>query len=105
MTDEDEVDELLKDSEGEIGEVARLILRERRIARSIMYTTWGLGIIVAIVGVVFSGWVWLIVLAVPIVNALVVNNAYHRIARETGLDPKVVHQLWRQSQNIEIEGD
>jgi len=77
-------------SEEEMEEVVRLIVWERRRARSTIYTTWILGIVGAVVGVIWSGWVWLFVLAVPIVvNALVVNNAYHRIARETGLDAKV----------------
>ncbi len=83
-------------SEEEMEEVVRLIVWERRRARSTIYTTWILGIVGAVVGVIWSGWVWLFVLAVPIVvNALVVNNAYHRIARKARLDVTAVHELWR----------
>ncbi len=77
-------------------EVAQLIYWARRAARSIIYTTWTLGIIVATGGVIFSSWVWLSVLAAPvIVNIWVLNNAYHRVARQTGLDSKLIRKLWR----------
>ncbi len=77
-------------------EVAHLIYWARRAARSIIYITWTLGIIAATGGVIFSSWAWLSVLAAPvIVNTWVVNNAYHRVARQTGLDSKFIRKLWR----------
>ncbi len=77
-------------------EVAQLIYWARQAARSIIYTTWTLGIIAAAGGVIFSSWVWLSVLAAPvIVNIWVVDNAYHRVARQTGLDSKLIRKLWR----------
>jgi hypothetical protein len=80
----------------ERAEVAQLIYWARRAARSIIYTTWTLGIIAATGGVIFSSWVWLSVLAAPvIVNAWVVNNAYRRVARRTRLDSKLIRKLWR----------
>ena len=64
-------------------EVAQLIYWARQATRSIIYTTWTLGIIAAAGGVIFSSWMWLSVLAAPvIVNTWAVNNAYHRVARE-----------------------
>ena len=63
----------------ELNERAQLIYWARRVARSIIYTTWTLGIIAAAGGVIFSSWMWLSVLAAPvIVNTWAVNNAYHR---------------------------
>ncbi len=77
-------------------EVAHLIYWARRAARWIIYTTWTLGIIAATGGVIFSSWVWLSILAAPvIVNTWVVNNAYHRVARDAGLDSKLIRKLWR----------
>ncbi len=77
-------------------ELAQLIYWARRAARLIIYITWTLGIIAATGGVIFSSWVWLSVLAAPvIVNTWVVNNAYHRVARQTGLDSKSIRKLWR----------
>jgi hypothetical protein len=77
-------------------EVAQLIYWARQAARSITYTTWTLGIIAATGGVIFSSWVWLSVLAAPvIVNTWVVNNAHHRVARRTGLDAKLIRKLWQ----------
>ncbi len=77
-------------------EVAQLIYWARRAARSITYITWALGIIAAAGGVIFSSWVWLSVLAAPvIVNTWVVDNAYHRVARQTGLESKLIRKLWR----------
>ncbi len=77
-------------------EVAQLIYWARRTARSIIYTTWTLGIIAATGGVIFSSWVWLSIRAAPvIVNTWVLNNAYHLVARQTGLDSKLIRKRWR----------
>ncbi len=84
-------------------EIQELIVRERRIVRSTIFTTWIIGIIVAVVGSGLSGWMWLWALVVPVViNIFILNNAYHRIARETGLDPRFVHKLWRELQKADI---
>ena len=94
--DKKKVDALPRDFE-ELDQHAQLIYWARRAARAITYTTWTLGIIAATGGVIFSSWVWLSALAAPvIVNTWVVNNAYHRVARQTGLDSKLIRKLWRE---------
>ncbi len=62
--DKKKVDALPRDFE-ELDEFAQLIYWARRVARSIIYTTWTLGIIAAAGGVIFSSWMWLSVLAAP----------------------------------------
>jgi len=95
--------ELDEDSK-EYGELIQLITSERKFTSQIILTTWILGIIGAIAGVILLGWVWGFILAIPvIVNALVVNKTYHRIARDTGIEVETIHKLWRLSQSIDMK--
>jgi hypothetical protein len=81
-------------------DIQELLVNERRIARWITITTWLIAIMVLVVGGAITYWIWLWgVLLLPLLIAVFVKaKAHKRIAGQTGLDTRVVRQLWRDSQ-------